>query len=218
MREDVADAARICARMGLVEAFGHVSARLPEGGFMITATRPLPGARAAEVLQLSDEGEIISGEAELLPLETPLHVAIYAARPDVGALCRTHSPHAVAWGARSAVPPLVIGLDGLSGEIALHDDTDLVVEIAAGAAAASSMGDADCLLIRANGNICSGGLLSEAVVRAWFLEQRAANAARIGDAAPLEGEQLARRSRHYDVELVRAWRWCRAQFGDGDQL
>ena len=204
--------------MGLVEAFGHVSARLPEGGFMITATRPLPGARAAEVLQLSDKGEIISGEAELLPLETPLHVAIYAARPDVGALCRTHSPHAVAWGARSAVPPLVIGLDGLSGEIALHDDTDLVVEIAAGAAAASSMGDADCLLIRANGNICSGGLLSEAVVRAWFLEQRAANAARIGDAAPLEGEQLARRSRHYDVELVRAWRWCRAQFGDRDQL
>lgn len=218
MREEVADAARICARMGLVEAFGHISARLPEGGFLITATRPLLGARAEEVLHLSDSGELINGEAELLPLETPLHTAIYAARPDVEALCRTHSPDAVAWGARSEVPPLIIGLDGLSGTIETHDDSDLVVDEAAAKAAAASMGEADCLLIRANGNICSGGCLGGAVVRAWFLEQRAANAVRIGAAPPLEGEQLARRSRHYDIERERAWRWCRARFGDEGQL
>jgi len=214
VREELAEAARICARMGLVEAFGHVSARLPEGGFLITATRPLIGASAADVLQLSDEGELVSGEAELLPLETPLHTAIYASRPSIEALCRTHSPHAVAWGARSEVPPLTIGLDGLSGTIKTHDDSDLVVNEAAAAAAASSMGDADCLLIRANGNICSGGSLSGAVVRAWFLEQRSANAVRIGEAPALEGEQLERRSRHYEIERERAWRWCRERFGD----
>lgn len=218
MREDVADAARICARMGLVEAFGHVSARLPDGGFLITATREMLAANPADLLQVSDEGELLSGEPSLLPLETPLHTAIYSARSDVEALCRTHSPHAVAWGARGEVPPLMVGLDGLSGEIALHDDTDLVVDMEAGAAAAASLGQADCLLIRANGNIATAPLLSHAVVRAWFLEQRSANASRIGDAAPLAGQALTLRSRHYEIEQMRAWRWCRARFGDGEQL
>ncbi len=214
MREELAEAARICARMGLVEAFGHVSARLPDGGFLITSIGPLIGADAAEALELSDGGELLHGDAALLPLETPLHTALYAARSDVGAACRTHSPHAVAWGASQLIPPIVQGLDGLSGEIAFHGDVDLVTDRARADAAIASLGRSDCLLISANGNLASGRDLAQAVVRAWFLEQRAAAAERVVELADSEGRVFEQRARHYDVESGRAWAWCLAQFGD----
>ncbi|MFA9400747.1 MAG: class II aldolase/adducin family protein, partial [Acidobacteriota bacterium] len=86
--KDVARAARIIAGAGLIEAFGHVSARDGEG-MLITATRPLATATAADVHRLGPGAQVPHG-AEDLPLEAPMHAAVYAARPEVDAICRTH--------------------------------------------------------------------------------------------------------------------------------
>lgn len=214
MREQVAEAARICAKMGLVGAFGHISSRRPEGGFLITSTLPLCTADAAEMIEVGDDGNVRDGEAKMMPLETPLHTAIYASRDDIGAICRTHSPNAASWAAREAVPPLTDGLAGLSGTVALHRPIGLVTDPAAGTAAAADLGEANCLLVRANGMVCTGSNLREALVRAWFLEQRSAGANLAGQTSVTQEEWDAR-SAHYPVEANRVWNWINAKFGEG---
>lgn len=224
MRAAVAEVARILAGAGLVEAFGHVSARLPggsgrtggsggSGGFLLTSTDPLGGQSGASIHALDAGGAVVQAGADGgVPLEAPLHAAIYSARPDVGAICRTHSRAAVAWGVRGAVPPLLHGLGGLSGAVlAWCEDADLVVRAEQGAAAAAALGAADCLLVRANGNVATGATLSQAAVRAWFLEERARVALEAGlEASPLT--DLDARARHFAAEEARAWRWLQETY------
>ena len=216
--EAVASVARLLSRAGLVEAFGHVSARSGEG-FAITSTSvPLGAAAAADVLSL--EGPAARPDAaregvpEGTPLEAPLHAAIYAARPDVGAICRTHSEAAVALGSRGEAPPVVHGLGGLSGELALADEPALVVEAGAAASVATALGAADCLLVRANGAVATAPDLERAAVRAWYLEERCRVWLRgEGRARALSEGELLERSRHWDAEAERAWRWLDWRFG-----
>lgn len=211
--EAVAEAARILAGARLVEAFGHVSARV-EGGFLLTATAPLGAQTAASIHRLDAGGAVLSRGAsgDGVPLEAPLHAAIYAARPDVGAICRTHSAAAVVWGVRGQAPPLLHGLGGLAGDVtAWGGDSDLVVTPAQGTAAAAALGAADCLLVQANGNVATGATIEQATVRAWFLEERARVALEAGlEASPLTEPDV--RARHYAAEEARAWRWLQETY------
>lgn len=209
----VAEAARILTGAGLVEAFGHVSARAGDG-FLITATRPLGAARAADVHTIDADGEAPAGASDV-PLETPMHAAILAARDDIGAICRTHSPAAVRAGSRGQVPPLVHGLGGLAGEVRLCGRSDLVTDEAAGLEIAAALGDGDCLLVRGNGAIATGRSLEEAVVRARYLEERCL----LGEGfEPWEGWKLAElepRSRWFEKETTRAFAWLQWRYGQG---
>ncbi|MBS1888630.1 MAG: class II aldolase/adducin family protein [Actinobacteria bacterium] len=211
--EAVAASARLLARAGLVEAFGHVSARVADG-FLLTATTPLGAATAADVHVLDESGEPAAGASDV-PLEAPLHAAIYATRPDVGAICRTHSPAAVAAGARGEVPPLVHGLGAIAGEVRLCPRTDLVVDAAAGEEVAVALGDAACLLLRANGCLAVGADLAQAAVRAYFLEERCRVAEEAGGKGrEMSGEELRDRLRWTAAEEERASRWLVWRFGD----
>ena len=149
----LADAARLISRAGLVQAFGHLSARLGGGGFLITSTEPLLHAQPERMIEVDDRGATPADAG--LPKEAPLHAAIYAARPDVGAICRTHSPAVVTWGARAAIPPLLHGLGGLSGTVSLHREAQLVTSTHSARAAAADLGDCDCMILYANGAVCT---------------------------------------------------------------
>ena len=212
---ELAGAARLIAAAGLVEGFGHVSARAGDG-MLITSTAPLGASEPEQVHEIAIAAAAGPGaEVEGLPLEWPLHAAIYRSRPDIGAICRTHSPAAVAHGVRAAAPPLLHGLGGLAGEVAAAEGSDLVTTEEAAEALAAALGGADCMLIRANGAVATGADLPRAVCRAWFLEERCRVALAAGPGAePLAPEQIATRSRWYEAELQRAWTWLRWRYGD----
>jgi HCOMODA/2-hydroxy-3-carboxy-muconic semialdehyde decarboxylase len=197
LRDAVARVARTLCRVGFVEAFGHVSAR--DGEVMhITPTAPLArvGDRERLAVPLDDDAAPSPG----LPLEAPLHRAIYRRRPDVGAIVRTHSRYAVLWGAIPAIPPLAHGLGALGGAVGLHRDPRLV---------ADALGDGGSLLLAANGSLSVGTGLDEALARAWYLEERARVAWAVGArAAALTPALLAQRTEHVPAELVRATAWA----------
>jgi HCOMODA/2-hydroxy-3-carboxy-muconic semialdehyde decarboxylase len=203
----VAATARALCRAGLIEAFGHVSAR--DGARVwITPTTPLAALREDEVLTVGEHGEH-------LPLETPLHLAIYEGRPDVTAICRFHGHATVLWGALPAVPPLGHGLGGLSGEVALHEEPLLVSDAARAHAAAMALGGADALLLAANGAVTVGPDLQTALARAWFLEERCRVAWALRDnGSALAGDVARARAADHGAELARANRWVTARFGD----
>jgi L-fuculose-phosphate aldolase len=84
-------------RLGLVAgAAGNVSVR--DGDVVRITPRALPYEEMTEgdVVALSLAGEVVDGGREPSS-EWRVHAAIYATRPEVGAIVHTHSVHATAW-------------------------------------------------------------------------------------------------------------------------
>jgi L-fuculose-phosphate aldolase len=84
-------------RLGLVVGTaGNVSAR--EGDLVYITPRAVPYDEMTDgdVVKLSLDGEQAAGGREPSS-EHRVHLAIYAARPDVTAVVHTHSVHATAW-------------------------------------------------------------------------------------------------------------------------
>lgn len=141
-----------------------------------------------------------------------MHAAVYAARPDIGAICRTHSPAAVRAGTFGLVPPLTHGLGGLAGEVGYCGRIDLVTDRAAGKEIAAALATDDCLLIRANGAVATGPDLAGAVVRAYYLEERCRVSAGAPPEAAIPADELELRARWFEQESARAWAWIRWRY------
>ena len=215
LRSAVASTARMLASAGLVEAFGHVSART-SAGFLITSTSPLFEARADDVI-LIESGVPTGGPTHAAPLETPMHAAIYDARPDIGAICRGHPPYVVTWGVSAEPLPLLHGLGGMAGRtVRTHLEIELVKTADAGESVAETLGDDSGLLLAANGCLAVGADLLEAATRLWYLEERARVAvqARSAGLTPMTVRQYTwdRRLSDSAPELVRAREWMRRSF------
>jgi L-fuculose-phosphate aldolase len=97
LRAEIVATAREMLRLGLVAgSSGNVSAR--EGdAIVITPSRlPYPELTEDDLVRLDAHGELLEGRREPSS-ERRVHLAVYAARPDAGALVHTHSVHATAW-------------------------------------------------------------------------------------------------------------------------
>ena len=218
LRAEVAATARMLARAGLLEAFGHVSARHGDG-LVMTSVRPLLAASAETTVVLDGQRRVLDGPADAVPLEAPMHLALYRARVDVGAICRGHPPAAVVAGTRLDELPLVHGLGAMSGRhVRVHPDVDLITDAAAGDAVAATLADDTAVLLRANGALAVGPDLVAAAVALWFLEERArvvlAARALGPDPAPVDDATWTHRMRHTPAEAARAAAWFVAAFGD----
>lgn len=184
-------AGRVIAAEGLVNAFGHISTRLDERTMAITP--PV----ALGTLNPSSACDRVDLEATELPPGTPkeawIHVAIYRARRDVGAICRAQPEYATAL-ASAGVPIRPLHGQGsfLGSEVPVFGDSRLVRDLARAEALAATLGAADGLVMRGNGAVTVGASLAEAVGRMWVLEKSArmnSIAASAGAAVPLPAEE-----------------------------
>jgi HCOMODA/2-hydroxy-3-carboxy-muconic semialdehyde decarboxylase len=213
---EVAEVARILAGLGFVHAFGHVSARAEAAELVLLTPTfpPLGELEAGAVLALDRAGRVVGGRVEHRPLEAPMHLAVYAARSDVGAICRVHGPASAAFACTGTAPPLVHGFGGIVEPVAIWDDPDLVAGQPAAERLAGALGAAPALLLRGNGALTVGADLNQALARAWCLEDRCRVALAAGDRAlPLSPGELDRRRRWYDAETARLARWLRHSAG-----
>lgn len=216
IRQDVIRACKILDGMKLVEGFGHVSARLLEGGVLITPARGLALARDAELLTFGLDGECLDGDPSSAPLERWMHLAIYRARPDVFAICRTHSRMAAALGVAQTPIRATHGFGGMLGlEVPVHDETDLITDSDMGRAVAAALAEKTAILLRGNGAVITGESVPQACVRAIYLEEAAwmqVIAAQVGGGYPFTAEELQRRARWHQVEVGRAWEYYTTRF------
>ncbi len=183
---DLVDANRILAHQGIVDAFGHVSARHDGRPDRFLMARNLaPGlVTEADILDYEiDTGEAVRTDAPRLYLERWIHSEIYKARPDVMAVVHNHSPamlpFAIARGAR--LQP-VCHMSGFLGggtplfEIRDHagESTDLLIRNRPlGAALAQSLGTARVVLMRGHGCTVVAESVRVAVYRAVYTELNA---------------------------------------------
>jgi HCOMODA/2-hydroxy-3-carboxy-muconic semialdehyde decarboxylase len=163
---DVATAAQVLAALGLVTAFGHVSARCGDH-MLVTPAAPLAQARADNLVTVP------LGAAELppgAPGEAWIHLALYQARPELLAIARGQPPDAFAVAAVTReLPPLHGQAAWLGPAVPVHDDPRLLRDAGLAAAAAATMGSADALLLRGNGAITTAAAPGLAVARMWLL-------------------------------------------------
>ena len=102
LRADLALARRVGARLGLVDADGHLSMRAHGGGILVTpAAAAVPGRRVGEgdLLRLTPDGEVVDGDPAALPAGIALDLAIYRRRRDVDAIATGSPWTAMAFGA-----------------------------------------------------------------------------------------------------------------------
>jgi L-fuculose-phosphate aldolase len=98
-------------RLGLVTGTaGNVSARAGELILITPSALPYEAMSEDEVVTLSLAGGVVAGKREP-STERLVHLAVYAARPDVAAIVHTHSVHATAWSFRGE--PLDTGTEEL---------------------------------------------------------------------------------------------------------
>jgi ribulose-5-phosphate 4-epimerase/fuculose-1-phosphate aldolase len=192
--------------VGLVHAFGHVSLRQEDRALITPTSPPLDRVGVEDVLSvpLLEEAPDLPERA---PLETPLHVAIYLARNDVGAICRVHGAAITVW-STVGIPPLLHGFGGMVEPVAWWDDPTLVVTQASAQGVAAALAMAPAAILRGNGAVVVGRDLDQALARAWALEDRC----RIALGAGREGRRLSqgelqRRAEWFDAEERRLAAW-----------
>jgi L-fuculose-phosphate aldolase len=135
---------------GLVrETEGNASARVGELIAISPSGLAYGTLRPEDVCLVTASGELVEGPKP--SVELPMHLAVYAARPDVGAVVHTHSPRA------TADPPAPIA-EGASGTAEL------------GASVVAAAGDGHAVVMRDHGPVCFGADLAEALGRAFELE------------------------------------------------
>jgi ribulose-5-phosphate 4-epimerase/fuculose-1-phosphate aldolase len=97
LRAEVVAAAREMHRRGLVAGTaGNVSAREGDLIHITPSGFPYPEMTEADLVTLDADGAVVAGGREP-STERRVHLAVYAARPDAGAIVHTHSGHATAW-------------------------------------------------------------------------------------------------------------------------
>lgn len=96
LREDLCRIGQSLFARGLTfGSSGNISARLPEGGWLVTPTNVAMGdLDPAQLCVLDADGRWVGGQQPTK--EVFLHTAMYGARQDAGAVVHLHSSHAVA--------------------------------------------------------------------------------------------------------------------------
>lgn len=217
LKEEIVAACRILDGKGLTEGFGHVSARSPDGShILITPRRGLGLVTAAELLLVDPRGVAVQGPQDQLPLEAPLHLAIYEARPDVGAICRTHSFMAAVFGTlrRELLPVHGFGCF-LRERVPVHPEPQLITNMEQGRDAAKSLSGHTALLLRGNGALTVGVNVRQACINAIFLEESAALqyfGSLAGQPIIFSGQEIASRSQAFENEYARAWDYYRTKY------
>ena len=164
----VRKAARAIGRAGLAHAYGHCSSRIDEAHFLVCAPEPMglipPGMNGTIV---PVEGPLPDGVLG----EVRIHQQIYKRRPDIGGICRTMPPNAMALGALGRVPKVRHGFGSyFSPGAALWDDPQLLRGDEPAGQLAETFGHGRAILMRGNGAVTGAETLERAVVLTWYLE------------------------------------------------
>jgi HCOMODA/2-hydroxy-3-carboxy-muconic semialdehyde decarboxylase len=166
LRGEVAEAARVLARLGLVTAFGHVSARAGDS-MLITPAADLAGVTAASVIEVPLAARVLPAGA---PAEAWAHLALYRARPDAAAIARAQPAAAFAVAAVATVMVPVHGQAAWLGEsVPVYGDAALLRSADRAERAASCLPAGEALLLRGNGALTLGAAPGLAVARMWLL-------------------------------------------------
>jgi HCOMODA/2-hydroxy-3-carboxy-muconic semialdehyde decarboxylase len=181
--EDLALGSRILAEFGVVDAFGHVSARDPANPQHFLMSRSLAPAlvTADDIMEFDQDGNAVDARGRQVFLERFIHAEIYRARPDVMAVVHAHSPGVVPFSvSKTPLRPLFHNTAFLATGVPVWDIAKdfgvtnmLVADNAKGKSLAETLGDKSVVLMRGHGDVTVGPNVKIAVFRAYYTDVNA---------------------------------------------
>ena len=220
---DLVDANHVLFDRGVLDAYGHVSARdMDDHERFLLARNMAPALVTADDIQSFDlEGE--TEDTRRSYLEKYIHSEIYKARPDVMAVVHSHSMSVIPFSVVDLPLRAVSHMAGFLGEgapvfeiraTAGTTSNLLIVDKPLGAALARSLGRNWVALMRGHGSVAVGHSVQQAVHRAVFTEVNArvqADAVRLGNCTYLTAEEAEAALAANDGQVNRAWELWRTQ-------
>jgi ribulose-5-phosphate 4-epimerase/fuculose-1-phosphate aldolase len=222
LRHELAVANRILANEGIIDAFGHISARSPTDPNRYFISRH----RAAELVEPSDIVEMTLDSEPVVPTnlrlysEMVIHGEIYKVRPDVNSVCHHHAPAVLPFCATGVQLVPLFHLGGTLGDkVPFWDsrdefgDTNLLVRSPEeGASHARALGPHFMLLLRRHGASLAGTSVRECVFRSIYTTRNAElqlRAMAIGTLSPLSPGEAEKCGAHNlsGRGVERAWEY-----------
>jgi ribulose-5-phosphate 4-epimerase/fuculose-1-phosphate aldolase len=181
--DDLALGSRILAEFGVVDAFGHVSARDPINPNHFLMSRSLAPAlvTTADIMEFDQDGNAVDARGRQVFLERFIHAEIYRARPDVMSVVHAHSPGVVPFSvSKTPLRPLFHNTAFLAAGVPVWDIAKdfgvtnmLVADNAKGKSLAAALGDKSVVLMRGHGDVTVGPNVRIAVFRAYYTDVNA---------------------------------------------
>jgi ribulose-5-phosphate 4-epimerase/fuculose-1-phosphate aldolase len=181
--EDLVAGSRILAREGVLDGYGHISARSDKrpDHFLMSRSRAPALVTAADLMELDAESEPLPGDERKGFIERYIHGEIYRTRPDVMAVVHSHSPSVIPFGVtKTRLRPVYhMGSFLWSGAPVwdirkVREENDVLVrDRPLGKALAAALGSCNCVLMRGHGMTVVGDGVREAVFRAIYTEMNA---------------------------------------------
>jgi len=216
---DLVAANHILFNEGVVDGFGHVSARDDrDSGRFLLARSIAPGTvTTRDIMEFDLEGEPVDARGRRPYLERFIHSEIYRLRPDVQAIVHSHSPSVVPYGVTGMHLRPIFHMSGFLGAVTpifeIRDAggpaTDMLIrDRKLGAALARTLGSATFALMRGHGSVAVGAGIRQVVYRAIYAEVNAKlqlEASRLGEITFLNDQEAARAMATNDGVLDRPW-------------
>lgn len=197
LRDKLARGCRMLVMAGLMDFSGHISGRLP--GSETFFIHPMELSRAEvtpdDMIEATLAGQKV-GSKLTLPDETPIHAAVYQARPDVNSVVHSHS--------KCAVLPSIAGKDlfpvchhGIifGGVIPVYPDAEKIVSFEQARLMVQALGKGRAVIMKGHGAVIAEASVEAAFGAAERLELNArlfVDASILGNPIPIPEEELRR--------------------------
>ena len=219
--EDIVIGSRVLADFGVLDGFGHVSARHPTNPNHFLMARSLAPAlvTADDIMEYDLDSNPVDQRGRNMYSERYIHGQIYKARPDVMAVVHTHAPPLIPFGVVNVpLKPIYHRAAFLAGGVPIFDIHDqfgmtdmLIRNNDEGAALAKTLGKHDAALMRGHGAVVVGPSLPMVVSRSIFIcldanaQAEAMQLARGGTIKYLDPEEARLINAREGYGLQRAW-------------
>ncbi|MFL6795874.1 MAG: class II aldolase/adducin family protein [Xanthobacteraceae bacterium] len=172
---DLIIANRVLARLGAVDAYGHVSVRHPtdNGRFLLSCSRSPEHVEAADIMEFDLRGEVVGKDSRSPYLERFIHAGIYASRADAHAVVHGHARVLIPFTVTNLVMrPVFMTADEIGAHVPVWDirhrfgdSTDmLIVNMEQGADLANALGaDGRVVLLRGHGFVAAARSASQLI-------------------------------------------------------
>jgi ribulose-5-phosphate 4-epimerase/fuculose-1-phosphate aldolase len=181
--EDIVVGSRVLADFGVLDGFGHVSARHPTNPNHFLMSRSLAPAlvTADDIMEFDLDGNPVDARGRTVFLERFIHSEIYKARPDVMSVVHTHSAGVIPFSV-TKVPLramfhnpsfLAVGVPVWDIRKDFGETDMLVSNPALGKSLAQTLGNKPVVLMRGHGDVTVGPSVKMAVFRAYYTDVNA---------------------------------------------
>jgi len=197
LKDKLARACRLLDMVGLFNFSGHISGRVPgaQTFFIHPIHLSMAEVTREDMVEVTLAGERVTGTMRP-PAETPIHAAVYEARPDVNSVVHAHSYYSILPGiAGKDLVPVCHHGSIFGAVVPVYGDSEKITTFEQAYRLAKALGNSKAVIMKGHGAVIAESSVEAAFVASLHLEENAkffVEASHMGEPIPLPPEEVKR--------------------------